>query len=82
MNFYLGQIELFAFGFAPEGWAPCRGQLLPINQNQALFSLLGTAYGGNGDTDFALPNIPPVAAEGPHYFIRIDQNTSTYPPRQ
>src|ERR1700693_764087 len=46
-----------SFGFAPQGWALCNGQLLPINQNQALFSLLGTTYGGNGQTNFALPNL-------------------------
>src|SRR5579863_1934213 len=53
---YLGEIRTFSFGFAPKGWAMCNGQLLPINQNQALFSLLGTFYGGNGTTNFALPN--------------------------
>jgi microcystin-dependent protein len=46
-----------SFGFAPKGWALCNGQLLPINQNQALFSLLGTTYGGDGRTNFALPNL-------------------------
>lgn len=46
-----------SFNFAPKGWALCNGQLLPINQNQALFSLLGTMYGGNGQTTFALPNL-------------------------
>jgi microcystin-dependent protein len=46
-----------SFVFAPKGWALCNGQLLPINQNQALFSLLGTTYGGNGQTNFALPNL-------------------------
>jgi microcystin-dependent protein len=46
-----------SFNFAPKGWAQCNGQLLPINQNQALFSLLGTTYGGNGQTTFALPNL-------------------------
>jgi microcystin-dependent protein len=54
---YLGEIRIFAFNFAPRGWALCNGQLLPINQNQALFSLLGTTYGGNGQTNFALPNL-------------------------
>ncbi len=46
-----------SFNFAPKGWAQCNGQFLPINQNQALFSLLGTTYGGNGQTTFALPNL-------------------------
>jgi microcystin-dependent protein len=54
---YLGQIIPVAFGFAPRGWAACNGQALPINQNQALFSLLGTNYGGNGVTTFQLPNL-------------------------
>src|SRR5690554_697409 len=46
-----------SFDFPPKGWAHCNGQLLPINQNQALFSLLGTTYGGNGQTNFAVPNL-------------------------
>ena len=54
---FLGEIRMFAFDFAPRGWAPCDGRLLPINQNQALFSLLGNMYGGNGTTTFALPNL-------------------------
>lgn len=54
---YLSQIALFSFNFAPRGWARCDGQLLPINQNQALFSLLGTTYGGDGRTTFALPDL-------------------------
>jgi microcystin-dependent protein len=53
---FLGEIRIMAFQFAPKGWAQCNGQLLPINQNQALFSLLGTMYGGNGQTTFALPD--------------------------
>lgn len=54
---FLGEIRLFTFSFAPKGWAACNGQLLPINQNQALFSLLGTTYGGDGRVNFALPNL-------------------------
>jgi microcystin-dependent protein len=54
---YLGEIMLFSGNFAPKGWALCNGQLLAINQNQALFSLLGTTYGGNGQTTFALPDL-------------------------
>jgi len=54
---FLSEIRIFSFGFAPKGWALCNGQLLPINQNQALFSLLGTVYGGNGQTNFGLPNL-------------------------
>lgn len=57
MEPFLGQIDIVAFGFAPKGWALCNGQLLPINQNQALFSILGTTYGGNGQTTFALPDL-------------------------
>ena len=54
---FLGEIRMFAGNFAPTGWAFCQGQLLPIAQNQALFSLLGTTYGGNGTTTFALPDL-------------------------
>jgi microcystin-dependent protein len=54
---FLSEIRIFSFGFAPKGWATCNGQFLPINQNQALFALLGTTYGGNGQTTFALPNL-------------------------
>ena len=54
---FLGEIRVVSFGFAPKGWAQCNGQLLPINQNQALFSILGTTYGGNGQTNFALPSL-------------------------
>lgn len=54
---FLGQVTIFSFAFAPKGWAMCNGQLLPINQNQALFSLLGTFYGGDGRVNFALPNL-------------------------
>lgn len=53
---YLGEIRIFSFNFNPRGWAMCNGQTLPINQNQALFSILGTTYGGNGTTNFLLPN--------------------------
>ena len=54
---FLSEIKIVSFNFAPKGWALCNGQLLPINQNQALFALLGTTYGGNGQTNFALPNL-------------------------
>jgi microcystin-dependent protein len=54
---FLSEIKVVSFNFAPKGWALCNGQLLPINQNQALFALLGTTYGGNGQTNFALPNL-------------------------
>ncbi len=54
---FLSEIKIVSFNFAPKGWALCNGQLLPINQNQALFSLLGTTYGGDGRVNFALPNL-------------------------
>jgi microcystin-dependent protein len=54
---FLSEIRIMSFGFAPKGWALCDGQLMPINQNQALFSLLGTQFGGNGQTNFALPDL-------------------------
>jgi len=54
---FLSEIRIFSFVFAPNGWALCNGQLLPINQNQALFSLLGTTYGGDGRVNFALPDL-------------------------
>ena len=54
---FLSEIRIFSFNFAPKSWAMCNGQLMPINQNQALFSLLGTTYGGNGQTTFALPDL-------------------------
>ena len=54
---FLSEIRIMSFNFAPRGWAMCNGQLLPINQNQALFSLLGTTYGGNGQTNFGLPDL-------------------------
>ena len=58
---FLGEIRIFPFDFAPRGWAVCDGQLLPISQNTALFSLLGTMYGGNGKNTFALPNLQGAA---------------------
>jgi microcystin-dependent protein len=72
---YLGEIMLFAGTFAPRGWAFCNGQLLPINQNQALFALLGTTYGGNGQTTFALPDLrdrlPIHFGQGPGLTSRV-----------
>jgi microcystin-dependent protein len=66
---FLAEIRLMSFGFPPKGWAMCDGQILPINQNQALFSLLGTTYGGDGRVTFALPNLQervPVHAGSGH----------------
>jgi len=54
---FLSEIRIFSFSFPPKGWAFCNGQLLPINQNQGLFSLLGTTYGGDGRVNFGLPNL-------------------------
>jgi len=68
MEPFISEIRLVPFNFAPRGWALCAGQLLPINQNQALFSLLGTSYGGDGRTTFALPDLRgriPVGAGQP-----------------
>ena len=69
MDPFLGEIRTVSFAFAPKGCALCNGQLLPINQNQALFSLLGTTYGGNGTTTFALPDLKgrtPMHASSSH----------------
>jgi microcystin-dependent protein len=72
MQPFLGQITLFAFNFAPRGWAPCAGQILPINQNQALFSLLGVNFGGNGYVNFALPDLRnKEPAPSIHYYIAL-----------
>ncbi|MEO1032183.1 MAG: tail fiber protein [Bacteroidota bacterium] len=57
MEEFIGTVKAFAFGFTPRGWAPCEGQLMSIAQNQALFSLLGTTYGGDGRTTFGLPDL-------------------------
>lgn len=54
---FVAEIRIFGFNFAPKGWAFCQGQILPLSQNTALFSLLGTTYGGNGKSNFALPNL-------------------------
>ena len=62
---FVAEIRIFPFNFAPRGWAFCNGQILPISQNTALFSLLGTTYGGNGQSTFALPNLQGSAAMHP-----------------
>lgn len=73
-NPFLAEIRIFTAGFAPKGWAQCDGQLMPISQNTALFSLLGTTYGGNGTSNFALPNLqgcaPMQAGQGPGLSLR------------
>ena len=71
---FVAEIRIFPFNFAPKGWAFCDGQLLPISQNTALFSLLGTTYGGNGTSNFALPNMqgstPMQQGQGPGLSLR------------
>jgi len=73
-NPFVGEIRIFPFNFAPLGWAMCNGQILPISQNTALFSLLGTTFGGNGTSTFALPNLQGVSAmswgQGPGLSLR------------
>jgi microcystin-dependent protein len=67
---FLGQIQPFPYNFAPTGWHLCDGTLIQINQNQALFALLGTQFGGNGTTTFGLPKIPDIGP-GVRYFIAV-----------
>lgn len=74
----LGQITLFPYQFAPVGWQACAGQMLPIAQNQALFSLLGNTFGGDGMTTFALPNYSGQAPTGSSYHIALQ---GVYPSR-
>jgi microcystin-dependent protein len=64
MDPFVGQISIFGFNFAPQGWAMCQGQMMPLAQNIALFQILGTMYGGNGRSTFALPNLQGNAAIG------------------
>lgn len=81
---FLGEVHLMAFDFPPRSWALCRGQILNINQNSALYSLIGTSFGGDGITTFALPNLEaaePKVGEpnyGMHYCIAL---MGVYPPR-
>jgi microcystin-dependent protein len=79
VQYTIGQVEIFAFNFAPVGFAACQGQLLSIMQYQALFSLIGTQYGGNGVTDFALPKLAPVAPDGPFCYICIQGGSEPRP---
>lgn len=80
MDPYVGEIRPVAFSFAPKGWALCNGQIMPISQNTALFSLLGTMYGGDGKSTFALPNlggqVPIHHGQGPGLSDRIQGETS------
>ncbi len=81
---FVAEITIFAFNFAPKGWAQCLGQLMPISQNTALFSLLGTMYGGDGKSTFALPNMQDLVANsfgqsntGTQYFQGEESGTPT-----
>ena len=80
---FLGEIRMFGFNFPPRGWAFCSGQLLPISQNTALFSILGTTYGGNGTSTFALPNLqgaaPMNSGQGPGLTNRVLGETGGSP---
>jgi microcystin-dependent protein len=76
---FVAEIRIFPFNFAPKGWAWCDGQLLPLSQNTALFSLLGTMYGGNGKSNFALPNLqgstPIFFGQGPGLSLHDEGET-------
>jgi microcystin-dependent protein len=78
---YVGQIGIFAMNFCPVGWSTAQGQLLPINQNQALFSLLGTTYGGDGMTTFALPQWGPIYSANGGAMIVCIALVGVYPSR-
>ena len=79
MECFLGQLQLFAFGFAPTGWRLCDGTLLSIATYQALYTLLGTSFGGNGTTTFGIPNLLGASLlNGMQYYIALD---GIYPQR-
>jgi microcystin-dependent protein len=75
MDQFIGEIEIFAFNFAPRGWAQCNGQTLSIQQNQALFALIGTTFGGNGTSTFMLPNLQGMLAMGQGNGSGLSQRT-------
>jgi microcystin-dependent protein len=76
---FLGQIELLPYNFAPNGWTTCEGQLLSIAENTALFSLIGTYFGGDGQTNFTLPDLRgKEPTPNTHYCIALE---GIYPPR-
>jgi microcystin-dependent protein len=79
---FIGEIRAFSFDFVPQGWALCNGALVSVMENQALFALIGPKYGGNGETDFALPKLADIPSEGQAaqtaYYIAI---AGTPPPR-
>lgn len=78
---FIGEIAEFGFEFAPIGWADCDGRLMQINDNQALFALLGITYGGDGIHTFGLPDLRPFANPGPDYgkHVRVDWRTAGVP---
>ena len=78
---FIAEIRTFGFNFCPVGWAPLNGQLMPINQNQALFALIGTYYGGNGTTNFALPTAKPVFTATGHPFTQCIALVGVFPSR-
>ena len=72
MDTFLGDIQLFPYGFTPEDWTLCNGQLLPVQQYDALYALLGNRFGGDGYTTFAVPNLQGAEpVQGTHYFIAL-----------
>lgn len=77
MENFLGEIRLFPFGIIPRGWAPCNGQLLPVQSNAALFALLGTRFGGNGSTNFGLPDLRGRVAVGTNDFSKVGQQAGS-----
>lgn len=80
MDYFMGQINLFPYNFVPEGWAPCNGQVLNVSAYEALFSLIGNKFGGDGKTTFALPNLDATAiSKDIHYYICIQ---GMYPPKE
>jgi microcystin-dependent protein len=70
MDGYTGTVLLFAGNYAPQNWASCEGQVLPIEQNQVLFSIIGSQFGGDGSTNFALPDLRKAAPAGPNSTLR------------
>lgn len=71
MESFVGQVELFPSDVVPRGWAPCEGQMLPVNENGALFALLGNRFGGDGRTTFALPDLRKTAPPNLQFCIAI-----------
>jgi microcystin-dependent protein len=78
MSRFIGQIALFPYTFTPNGWMPCEGQIIRIAENSALFSALGTQFGGDGRTTFALPDYRSLAPANSRYFLSI---TGEFPQR-